>query len=328
LINISTRRLHKIFNIFQGKKILVLGDIMLDEYLIGKVTRISPEAPVPVIEIEEQHINLGGAANVAVNISNLGCVPFLVGVIGRDPMGAVFNRLMVQKRLDTSGIIHVKTRPTTVKTRIIGHTQHIARVDRELNGYIDEQVMRQVKGELRKRMPQCAALIVQDYNKGLLTPQVIDFAIKLARMHSLPITVDPKFNNFLLYKNVTVFKPNIKETEEALAVKIQSEKDLIRACKKLMQKLSPDCLLLTRGASGMSLLDTKGFFHHVPTRVRKVADVSGAGDTVISTLTAALLGGASYREAATLANYAAGIVCEEVGIVPIDKQKLIKACLG
>ncbi len=301
---------------------------MLDEYLVGSVTRISPEAPVPIIEIEEQHLNLGGAANVALNVSNLGCIPVLVGVIGTDAMGAAFKKLMHQKNLEVSAVIQHKNRPTTVKTRIIGHTQHIARVDREVNENIDEYDEERVYRQLKKHMPRCSAVIFQDYNKGVLTPQLIERSINLARKQQLLITVDPKFHNFLHYKNVTVFKPNIKEAEEALAVKIRSEYDLRNACQKLMQKLTPDCLLLTRGASGMSLMEGRGEMIHIPTRVRKVADVSGAGDTVISTLTAALNGGASYAEAATIANYAAGIVCEEVGIVPIEKQKLIKACLG
>ena len=328
MITISRKRLEKIFKTLQGKRILVIGDIMLDEYLVGSVTRISPEAPVPIIEIEEQHLNLGGAANVALNVSNLGCIPVLVGLIGTDAMGAAFKKLMHHKNLEVSAVIQHKSRPTTVKTRIIGHTQHIARVDREVNENIDENDEERVYRQLKKHLPQCSAVIFQDYNKGVLTPQVIERSINLARKHHLLITVDPKFHNFLHYKNVTVFKPNIKEAEEALAVKIRSAHDLRNACQKLMQKLTPDCLLLTRGASGMSLMEGRGEMIHIPTRVRKVADVSGAGDTVISTLTAALNGGASYAEAATIANYAAGIVCEEVGIVPIEKQKLIKACLG
>lgn len=328
MITISRKRLAKIFKTLQGKRILVIGDIMLDEYLVGSVTRISPEAPVPIIEIEEQRLNLGGAANVALNVSNLGCIPVLVGLIGSDPMGAAFKKVMHHKNLEVSAVIQHKSRPTTVKTRILGHTQHIARVDREVNDNIDERDEERVFSQLKKHMPRCSAVIFQDYNKGVLTPRLIERGINLARKYQLLITVDPKFHNFLNYRNVTVFKPNIKEAEEALAVKIRSENDLRNACQKLMQKLTPDCLLLTRGASGMSLLEARrGVMTHIPTRVRKVADVSGAGDTVISTLTAALNGGASYAEAATIANYAAGIVCEEVGIVPIEKQKLIKACL-
>lgn len=328
MITITRKRLEKIFKTLQGKRILVIGDIMLDEYLVGSVTRISPEAPVPIIEIEEQHLNLGGAANVALNVSNLGCIPVLVGIIGTDAMGAAFKKLMHHKNLEVSAVIQHKSRPTTVKTRIIGHTQHIARVDREVNENIDEYDEERIYRQLKKHLPQCSAVIFQDYNKGVLTPQLIERSINLARKHHLLITVDPKFHNFLHYKNVTVFKPNIKEAEEALAVKIRSAHDLRNACQQLMQKLTPDCLLLTRGASGMSLMEGNGEMIHIPTRVRKVADVSGAGDTVISTLTAALNGNASYAEAATIANYAAGIVCEEVGIVPIEKQKLIKACLG
>jgi len=328
LIGISRKKLEAIFNAFSGKKVLIIGDVMLDEYLIGKVVRISPEAPVPVIEIEEQRLNLGGAANVGLNISNLGCIPILVGIIGDDQMGTAFRKLMIHKNLGISGIVGMTTRPTTVKTRVIGHTQHIARVDREVSEYLggkdEDRILRQIK----KHISQCDAVILQDYNKGVLTPRIIEYSIDLARRNNLLITVDPKFTHFLNYKNVSVFKPNIKEMEEALAVKIRSEQDLIQAGHKLIQKLSPDCLLITRGAEGMSLMESKGTIIHVPTQARKVADVSGAGDTVISTLTAALRGDASYREAATLANYAAGIVCEEVGIVPIDKQKLYKACIG
>jgi rfaE bifunctional protein kinase chain/domain len=325
---ITRKKLEAIFKAFRGKRVLIIGDVMLDEYLIGSVIRISPEAPVPVIDIEEQRLSLGGAANVGLNIANLGCIPVLVGIIGEDQMGNAFRNVMINKNLLISGIVRIKNRPTTVKTRIIGHTQHVARVDREINDYINGKDEQRILYQIKKHMDRCNAVILQDYNKGVLTPRVIDYSIQLARKNNILITVDPKFTHFLNYKNVSLFKPNIKETEEALAIKIRSERDLILAGHKLLEKLSPDCLLITRGADGMSLMESKGTIMHVPTRARKVSDVSGAGDTVISTLTAALMGGASYREAATLANYAAGIVCEEVGIVPIEKQKLFKACIG
>ena len=321
-------RLESIIANFTGKKVLVLGDLMLDEYLIGQVTRISPEAPVPVVEVKEQVIRFGGAANVALNILTLGCEPILAGVVGEDREADLFRSLMAEQKMSPDGLLKINSRPTTVKTRVIGHSQHITRVDRESKVYLDAEEQKKLMDLVREQVPRVDAVILQDYNKGVLTPEIIEFTISLANKNGKLITVDPKFINFMNFRDVTLFKPNIKETEEALAIKISDENDLLEAGKRLLKELRAKSVLITRGGEGMSLFEESGMVMHVPTKARKIADVSGAGDTVISTLTAALMGGADYREAATMANYAAGIVCEEVGIVPIERDKLIKVCIG
>jgi rfaE bifunctional protein kinase chain/domain len=307
---------------------MVIGDLMIDEYLIGQVSRISPEAPVPVVEIAEESHRLGGAGNVALNIASLGIESLMVGVIGNDIAGDRLLEQFQMMKVKTDGIVKIEDRPTTVKTRIIGDSQHIARVDREQSIYLnteEEHRIRQVAGEL---IDSVDAVILEDYNKGVLTENLISFIIDRANEKGIIITVDPKFKNFLKYQNVTLFKPNIKETEEALAVKIATAQDLVSAGEALMKSLKTKSVLITRGANGMSLFEEKGGVTNVDTMVRKVADVSGAGDTVISTLTAALAAGSSFQEAATIANYAAGIVCEYVGIVPVEYDKLYRACLG
>jgi rfaE bifunctional protein kinase chain/domain len=301
---------------------------MIDEYLIGDVTRISPEAPVPVVEVNGESLKFGGAANVALNILSLGCKPILVGMIGDDRMGEEFIKLMADYGMETKGILKSSKRPTTVKTRIIGESQHIARVDRENKEYLNEEEQNQLLQTIELLISDSDSIILEDYNKGVLTDDVIENSIGLANKNKLLVTADPKFINFMKYKNVSLFKPNVKETEEALAVKIQTDDDLENAGNMLLEKLNSKNVLITQGSKGMSLFSSDGSVTNVPTRARNVADVSGAGDTVISTLTATMMGGATNKEAVTLANYAAGIVCEEVGIIPIELDKLRKVCLG
>ena len=328
LVVFDEDRLNSIRSNFNNKRVLILGDLMLDEYLIGSVKRISPEAPVPVVDIEEQQVRFGGAANVALNIHTLGCTPVLVGVLGSDSDGDRFRDLMREHGLSDCGLVSVENRPTTLKTRVIGDMQHITRIDRESKSYLsgaDEQALIRV---VKEQIPESDGIILQDYNKGVLTEHVIESVIEEANRLGKLVTVDPKFVNFLKFKDISLFKPNIKETEEALALQISNEEDLITAGRKLLAQLSAKSVLITRGPKGMTLFEGSGEVTHVQTMARKIADVSGAGDTVISTLTAALLGGANYREAATMANFAAGIVCEEVGIVPVGLNKLFKACLG
>ena len=328
LIQFDQERLDTIFSGFFGKRIMVVGDLMIDEYLIGQVSRISPEAPVPVVEIAEETYRLGGAANVGLNIASLGLEPIMVGVIGNDSAGTKLLQRFKKMKIRADGVIKIEGRPTTVKTRIIGDSQHIARVDREYSTYLTNEEERQLFNVSDEILNMVDAVILEDYNKGVLTENLISFIIKRANEKGKIITVDPKFKNFLKFQNVTLFKPNIKETEEALAIKIADDQDLIAAGEDLMKNLQTKSILITRGANGMSLFEENGQVTHVESRVRKVADVSGAGDTVISTLTAALVAGASFQEAATIANYAAGIVCEYVGIVPIENKELYKVCLG
>ncbi|MGD9486824.1 MAG: D-glycero-beta-D-manno-heptose-7-phosphate kinase [Calditrichaceae bacterium] len=327
MISIDKDRIKKIFENFQNKKILVLGDVMIDEYLLGYVNRMSPEAPVPVIEIENELLKFGGAANVALNLKSLGCEPILTGLIGQDRMGDMFMELMRENDMDVNGIIRSGNRPTTVKTRIIGNNQHIARVDKEHREYVAGPVIKEIKQHIDELLRGIDAIVIQDYNKGMLPVEIIEFALEIAKERNIITTVDPKFINFLSYKNTSVFKPNIKEAAQALARVIETDDDVLAAGSELLKILNAGSILLTRGPKGLSLFEANGEISHIPTRARKVADVSGAGDTVISTMTAALVGNASYKEAAYFANSAAGIVCEEVGIVAIEKQRLLNNIL-
>lgn len=322
LVKFDKTRIEYLFEKFNGKNIVIIGDLMLDVYIWGKVGRISPEAPVPVVEVEEESYRLGGAANVGLNIKSLGGNPILVGVIGYDREGNILSALMKENDFIRDGIILDEERPTTVKTRIIAHSQHVVRVDKEDKKDITEEMENKILTFIENQKSSIDAIIFEDYNKGVLTKSLIHRVVDFARRNNIIVTVDPKFDNFFEYKNVTVFKPNRKETEDALQMKIDSEEKVIEAGKKLKEILQPEYLLITRGDKGMTLFSSDSRIDSIPTRARKVADVSGAGDTVIATLTVALASGAEIREAATIANLAAGLVCEEVGIVPIDKMNL------
>ncbi|RMD98651.1 MAG: D-glycero-beta-D-manno-heptose-7-phosphate kinase [Calditrichaeota bacterium] len=308
-----------------GKKIAVVGDLMVDRYLWGSVIRISPEAPVPVVEVESESESLGGAANVANNIQALGALAIPVGVISDDNAGKRLLELASRSGFPTDGIIIDKTRPTTIKTRVIAHSQHVVRVDRESKQEISETTVRQILNFLESILPELDAIILEDYNKGLLTKPFIHKTIELAQKKDICITADPKFKNFFEYQYVTVFKPNRKETEQALGLKLPDGYKIQDAARHLKQRLQCENVLITLGERGMFLLAENEREYEIPTRAQKVHDVSGAGDTVIGTLTAALAAGCSILVAATLANFAAGVVVGEVGAVPITPEKLIKA---
>jgi len=301
---------------------------MVDNYVWGAVRRISPEAPVPVVEVEKETVRLGGAANVANNIKSLGAEPLLIGVVGDDANGDLLTKLLIEQGCPTMGIIRDGSRPTTIKTRVIADSQHVVRFDNEYRGNIAGSVQDRLFKLLDENIDTLDGIILEDYNKGVIVQSLIHRIIAAASARKKIISVDPKFQNFFEYKNVSVFKPNRKETEEALGIKIETEKEVRDAVEMLKTKLNAENILLTRGEQGMSLLDTNGLIEHLPTRARHVADVSGAGDTVIATLTVALASGASIHEAAVLANFAGGIVCGEVGIVPIMPEMLFSAILS
>lgn len=327
MVVFKKQRLDEIFQNFNNKRIFVIGDLMLDVYIWGKVGRISPEAPVPIVEVQEESYRFGGAANVGMNVKSLGGIPVLVGVIGYDKEGTVIDALMEENDLEKDGIFYDDNRPTTVKTRIIAHSQHVVRVDKEDKKDISEEMENKILQFLQQRKNEIDGIILEDYNKGVLTKNLIRQVIDFANQNKILITVDPKFDNFFEYQNVTVFKPNRKETEDALGIKLDSEEKVFEAGRRLKEKLNPEYLLLTRGEKGMTLFSKNGDVHTIPTRARKVADVSGAGDTVIATITMALAAGAEIEEAATIANRAAGLVCEEVGVVPINRELLYNALL-
>jgi len=327
LIDILEKRLTDLLAGMNGKRVAVVGDLMLDRYFWGSVSRISPEAPVPVIDLETEQARLGGAANVAKNIQSLGGEPLLVGVIGADNSGSQLFGIIKESGFPPDGIVIDGERPTTVKTRVIAHQQHVVRIDRESKNDISHVIQAKILDVLRLNIDSIDAIILEDYNKGVIVKNLIRQVVELANEHSIMITADPKFNNFFEYKNVTVFKPNRKEVEEVMGIRLQNRDEINETGKVLLERLCPKSVLLTLGEQGMSLFESDGAVHHVPTRARNVADVSGAGDTVISTLTMALAGGATVREAATLANFAGGVVCGYVGIVPIDRNELAEQVL-
>jgi len=321
---ISPVRAEEILNAARGKRIAVLGDFMLDRHLKGSVRRISPEAPVPVVEIESESTGLGGAGNVVQNLGTLGVQPFAFGVMGEDAAGQVMLGHLQMAGAVTTGMIISSGRKTTEKTRIIAHDQHVVRADRETVGDISQDEESQLLKALEAAASSLHAIILQDYNKGVLTGRVIEAVLKIAATHKVLVGVDPKFEHFFDYRRTHLFKPNLRELERALGVQIADEEQLVAAGRTLFDRIAPDLLLVTRGEKGMTLFHGRDVMQHIPTRAMHVSDVSGAGDTVISTCMAAETGGASPAEAAVLANYAAGVVCGEVGVVPIERRRLLE----
>jgi rfaE bifunctional protein kinase chain/domain len=327
MVDISNKRLEELKKSFDGKRIAVVGDMMLDGYYWGDVKRISPEAPVPVLEVEDEFFRFGGAANVAYNILKLGGIPIPVGVIGNDTYGNIFSSLIKEKNIEADGLITDEERPTTTKTRVIANSQHVVRIDKESKAYISSKIEDKISIFIASVIDSLDGIILQDYNKGILTPSLITKITSLANKKNILITVDPKFDNFFEYKNVTVFKPNRKETETVLGIRIKDDKDISSAGRNLLNKMNSKYVLLTLGEGGIAVFEKEDKERRMPTKARKVADVSGAGDTVISTLTIGLAAGADIYEACFLANYAAGVVCGEVGIVPIEKERLFDTIL-
>lgn len=324
MVKLTTGKIKQLKNNFKKLKIAIIGDMMLDCYFRGDVKRISPEAPVPVIEVENEFFRFGGAANVALNVLKLGGIPVPIGIIGADNDGTIFTSLVKESKMIQDGIIVDDSRPTTAKTRVIAGNQHVVRIDKESKKDISSKTEKKLFDYLNSQIKKLDGIILQDYNKGVLTPALIKKIINLANDNRVLITVDPKFNNFFEYKNVTVFKPNRKEAEDILAMKIKTDSDITKAGKTLLEKLKAKNILLTLGAEGIAVFEQGKEEKRMPTKARKAADVSGAGDTVIATLTMALSAGGNILEASYLANYAAGIVCEEVGIVPIEAAKLFE----
>lgn len=322
---LSTERINTILTAASGRHVAVVGDIMLDRYFWGNVTRISPEAPVPVIDIESETFHLGGASNVAMNLQSLGLQPLMMGVIGTDTSGTIVTETLRRASMSEQGIITDAERPTTVKTRIIGNNQQIARLDREVKTPITDVLAERLLAALEAASEGLAGIILEDYNKGVITKRVIHDVVELATQRDIPVFVDPKEANFFEYQNVTLFKPNKKETQDALGYSLATDDEVHRAGYELLERLHCESVLITLGARGMMLFERRGAVSAVPTRARHVADVSGAGDTAIATLAAAVAGGATLVEAASLANSAAGAVCEEPGIVAITPERLREA---
>jgi rfaE bifunctional protein kinase chain/domain len=321
--HLSPGRAEDILKAARGKRIAVLGDYMLDRHLKGSVRRISPEAPVPVVEIESESTGLGGAGNVIQNLGSLGVQPIAFGILGKDSAGQVMLGHLEICGAVTSGMILSEERKTTEKMRIIAQDQHVVRADRETASDLSPAEENLLLDGLKKVMPTLQALILQDYNKGVLTERVISGALAMAASHKVPVAVDPKFDHFFDYRNTHLFKPNVRELGRALGVRIDDDAQLMIAAQMLRDRIAPELLLVTRGEKGMALFLDRDHVEHIPTEAMKVHDVSGAGDTVIATYIVAESGGATPVEAATMSNYAAGVVCGEIGVVPIERQCLL-----
>lgn len=315
-----------IFKEFTSKRIIVLGDVMIDAYLRGSVSRVSPEAPVPIIELAKSEDRLGGAANVALNLLALGAEPILCAVTGEDDGGKLFKKLLDNSGLSSDGIVQSLNRKTTVKTRVIGNNQHLLRIDDEdikpINSIEEEGVVEMVKSLVSKGVD---ALIIEDYNKGLLTPNVIKQVIAIANDNDVIVTVDPKKENFFEFKNVTLFKPNLKELKEGLGCEFDfsnDKKSFESAIDLLEKRLNNQISFVTLSEHGV-FIKKEVDINYLPAHIRNISDVSGAGDTVISVATLCLTAGLSPRDVAMIANLSGGLVCEMSGVVPIDKDLLL-----
>lgn len=317
--------INQLFEQFNGLNVLVVGDVMIDRYLTGNVDRISPEAPVPIVHLNDSDNRLGGAANVALNLKALGATPYLCSVIGKDENAEVFLNLLPENQLSTRGIIQSSERVTTVKTRVIANHQHLLRVDREdthdLSSKEEEAYLNNIRDLLESK--EFHVILFQDYNKGVLSYNVIRGIILDAIKRDIPTAVDPKYKNFWAYKHVTLFKPNLKEIrtqlEQDVAVNMT---DLTEASAQIKSKLGNQLTMITLSEKGLFIEDDKKYTDVVPTQERIIADVCGAGDTVISVTSLCLALGIDPKEIAVLANLAGGQVCEKIGVVPVDKEQL------
>jgi rfaE bifunctional protein kinase chain/domain len=317
----------QLFESFKDLKVLVIGDVMIDAYLWGKVDRISPEAPVPVITVTEREDRLGGAANVALNVAAMGAQPIVCAIAGTDAKGEVLTSLLEKRGLSSKGLVHSASRPTTVKSRVISGHQHIVRVDEEstrpLNNQEEEAFLENLENVIHEEKPN--VIIFEDYNKGLLTSNVITRAIQISSNAGIPTAVDPKKANFFSYKGVTLYKPNLKELREGLKVEFdkKDQKSLREAVDQLEAAIKNRISLITLSEEGVYVKDGDNE-NRIPAHIRNISDVSGAGDTVISVAALCLARNTDSAFLAALANLAGGLVCERVGVVPIDRNQLLK----
>jgi len=306
---------------FPRVRVLVVGDLMLDEFIWGKVSRISPEAPVPVVWVQSESMMPGGAANVANNIRALGGQVRAVGVVGEDRWASLLRSELAARKIDTSGVVAI-SRPTTVKTRVIAHHQQVVRVDREVKEPLPAGVIERLIKVVAGAISDVEAVIIEDYGKGVITRQLLEAVIPLARKHRTVITVDPKQEHFDLYRRVTALTPNRTEAGEALGRELETDRDVERAGEEILRRLECEGLLVTLGEEGMWLFERTGRPTRIPTVAQEVFDVAGAGDTVIGTFTLALASGATMAEAARIANHAAGIVVGKLGVATATPEEL------
>lgn len=305
----------------KSSRVVVVGDIMLDRYLTGDTERLSPEAPVPVVTVRERHAALGGAANVAANVAAMGAKCLLVGAVGDDVDGAAIRQELAVARLEDRHVLTIAGRPTTSKTRIIARSQQIVRIDEEVDTLVEGTDLNRLIAAAREALADADALLLEDYNKGALPPDLILAVMEIAKRRGIPVVVDPKYRQFFEYSGATVFKPNRRELESALGAAVDLQNG--NALPEVLTRLKVDNLLVTLGADGMVLVTKDGTLTQIPSIARQIYDVSGAGDTVTAWLGTALAAGASVREAAQLANYAAGVEVGKPGVATVSPEEVL-----
>jgi D-beta-D-heptose 7-phosphate kinase/D-beta-D-heptose 1-phosphate adenosyltransferase len=310
---------------FSRCRVLILGDVMLDEYMWGAVSRISPEAPVPVVAVQSESVKVGGAGNVATNVAALGGRATLVGLVGNDAAAERLSHELELHGVKGDGLVEDRSRPTTIKSRVVAGSQHVVRFDRESDAPVSRAVRAQVIAAVRQRLPEADVLLISDYAKGLVSPGLVREVLALAARYHCMVAVDPKVQNLLLFKGVTVVAPNHHEAAAAAHLTIRSEADLLRVGQVLLRRLKARGVLVTRGEQGMSLFEAGKPVVHIPTVAREVYDVTGAGDTVMGALSLALAAGATMGEAAVIANFAAGVVVGKRGTATVTRAELEQA---
>jgi D-glycero-beta-D-manno-heptose-7-phosphate kinase len=318
---LARERVLQLIQRMRSSRVVVVGDIMLDRYLIGDTERLSPEAPVPVVTVAERHAALGGAANVAANVAAMGARCFLVGTVGDDGDGATIRQELAVARLEDRFVLTIAGRPTTSKTRIIARGQQIVRIDDEVDSLLEGQDLARLTAAAREALADADALLLEDYNKGALSPALILAIMEVARRRGIPIVVDPKYRQFFEYAGATVFKPNRRELESALGAAADLKNGNV--LPEVLTRLKVDNLLVTLGPEGMLLVTKDGSLTQIPSIARQIFDVSGAGDTVTAWLGTALAAGASVREAAQLANYAAGVEVGKRGVATVSPEEVL-----
>jgi len=323
------QRVQQIISKFSDLRIVTLGDLMLDEFIWGEARRISPEAPVPVIEVKRETWHLGGAGNVVSNLLELGARAIPIGVVGADEAAKMLRDRFAERSARLDGIITDSSRPTTRKTRVVAHsgrqTQQLVRADREDRSPVSNSIEVRIIAAFNQAISNADAVIVSDYDKGLLTPRVLRTVVESAQSRARMVCLDPKIRNFAHYREVDVITPNQIEAERASGVEITDETSLVEAARRIRELIACKNVLITRGERGMSMLDAEGEMTHIPTVAREVYDVTGAGDTVIATLALALTSGARLNEAAIIANHAAGVVVGKVGTATVSRDELLAA---
>jgi len=310
---------------FSRSRVLILGDVMLDEYVWGTVSRISPEAPVPVVAVRSESVKVGGAGNVATNVAALGGQASLIGLVGDDAVAERLGHELELAGVKSDGLIVDRSRPTTVKSRVVAGSQHIVRFDRESDAPISPAIRERVVAAVRERLSGADVLLISDYAKGLIGPGLVRAVLAMTARQGRIVAVDPKVQHLPLFKGVTVVAPNHHEAAAAAHLQVRNEADLLRVGRVLLRRLQARAVLITRGEQGMSLFEAEKAVVHIQTVAREVYDVTGAGDTVMGALSLALAAGADMREAAMIANYAAGVVVGKRGTATVTRGELERA---